>query len=1015
LAILDFGLDQMTQTGDSKILIEGDARQEQVAPMSVRSKIQNPESRIPDDMPPELKAEMKEVSQSRRDFMKVTGMAAMGAVIAGCTADPRHVKPLMTKPEGINPGVAYHYASTCQGCSANCGTLMKVRDGRPIKLEGNPDNKVNGPGLCGTGQAQLWTLYNPDRLHHPVNGDGEEVEWSAVDAAGKAAIGNGAVLLTGTINGPTATAVIEKFKSRGGRHVAYDAVSAHAIARAHAETHGQSAIPAYHFDQATVVVCLDADFLGTWINPTGFARDWAKQRDLKFGRSIMSRLISFEARMSLTGANADERVRIKDSERGAVLLDLAGRLGADFAGGAKHSVPEATMARLAGELQDAGRRGLVVTGSRNVDEQKVVNWINHRLGAYGTTLDLRKPSHQKLGDDDALAQLLKDMEAGSVKTLIVWGVNPVYDLPQGAKFKEAMGKVASTFAIGTHADETASECQWIAAADDALETWGDFEPVRGVYSLAQPGIRRLWNTRNGFTTLLRWLGDPDGNKDYRLVIKDHWEKNILGGTPWNTAIEKGVHEGAAATGEHPAFRNAAMQGVKAGESGGDALEVVTYESYNLRDGRHAVNGWLQEMADPMSRITWTNVAFMSPATMEAQELSEGDIVEVSSEGGSCKVPANRQPGMADGVVAISLGYGRTKAGPISHGRGVEEDAVDPDLLKEGVHAIGGNAYPLMNAKSVSVSKTGRRIRLAKISTHDSQEDRPILKQTSFEQWKQNPKSGNEHEIPHADITLWPKWEFKGHKWGMSVDLNACIGCNACQVACSIENNVPVVGKEEVWRRREMHWIRIDTYYEDNDGSRFDGEKTKDENPEVGFQPMMCQHCDNAPCETVCPVIATSQSDEGLNMQAYNRCIGTRYCANNCPYKVRRFNWFRYEHHNLTMNLVLNPDIVVRSRGVMEKCSMCAQRIYDGKREASLHGTKIEDGAITPACAQTCPTQAITFGDLNDEDHRVARLLKDPRSYAVLAEINTRPGVTYLTKVRNRPAKESELKLAKNDH
>lgn len=967
------------------------------------------------DMPPELRREVELVSKGRRDFMKVTGMAAMGAVIAGCTANTREVKPLLNKVEGVTPGVSYYYASTCQGCSANCGTLMKVRDGRPIKLEGN--ESPMGGGLCGVGQAQLWTLYNPDRLHHPVNKAGEKVEWSALDAAAKSAVGAGAVLLTGTINGACGREIIERFKAKGGRHVAYDAVSCYAIAKAHGETHGTAVIPRYRFNEATVVVSFGADFLGTWLSPVEHARDWATQRDLKFGRKAMSRLLVLEARMSLTGANADERFRIKDSERGAVLLELANRLGGDFGAPGKHSVDAAALDKIAAELKAAGRRGLVVSGSRDTREQKLVNFINHKLGAYGTTLDATTPSQQKLGNDDELAKLLKDMEAGTVKTLIVWGVNPVYDLPDGAKFKELLGKVANTIAIGPRADETASECAWIAAEDDPLESWNDFEPVKGFHSLAQPGVRRLWDTRNGFTSLLKWLGDPDGNKEYRDVLKTAWEAGVLRGQAWGSAVENGYVNRIAGT-TQPAFRDAAMADVKEAGNVADtgALEVVVYESYNLRDGRHAVNGWLHEMADPMSRVTWTNMAFMSPTTMEAQGVVEGDVVEISAdiEGrkATCKVPVMRQPGQAEGTVAISTGYGRTKAGPIVHGRGKEEDAVDPDLLADGVYAIGGNAFPLLGGKPVagSLSKTGRRIKLAKISEHDSQEGRPILKQTSLEQWLKDPTSGNQDEIPPVDVTLWPRWEYKGHKWGMTIDLNACIGCNACQVACSIENNVPVVGKDEVWYRREMHWIRIDTYYEDNDGSKFDGDLTKDANPEVGFQPMMCQHCENAPCETVCPVIATSHTDEGLNAQAYNRCIGTRYCANNCPYKVRRFNWFRYEHHNLTMNLVLNPDIVVRSRGVMEKCSMCAQRIYEGKRSAALAGTDVKDGSIQPACAQSCPTNAIIFGDRNDKESKVARLEQDPRNYAVLAEINTRPTVTYLTKVRNRPPKESELVL-----
>ncbi|MCA8917680.1 MAG: 4Fe-4S dicluster domain-containing protein [Planctomycetes bacterium] len=979
------------------------------------------------ELPEDLRREAEGVSKSRRDFMKVTGMAAMGAVIAGCTAEDRIVKPLTQKPEGITPGVAYNYASTCQGCSANCGILMKVRDGRPVKLEGNDTNPLNaktlgGPdknkgkrpdngGLCAVGQAQMWTLYNPERLHNPTN-KGEAAKWEDIDAAAKAAIGNGSVLLTGTVSGPSAKAVIAKFKAKGGRHVSYDAISRYSIAKAHEATHTVKAIPHYKFAEAAFVLSLDADFLGTWLSPVEHARDWASQRDLKWGRDTMSRLVAIEARVSLTGANADERFRVKDSARAAVLTDLANRLGGSFGAAGEHGIEEGDMAKLASELERNGRRALVVSGSRDVEEQKLVNWINDKLGAYGATIDLSTPSQQKLGNDEDLAKLLKDMEAGSVKSLVVWGCNPVYDLPDGGKFKEALSKIENSFAISTYADETASECAWIAAADDPLESWNDFEPVKGLFSLAQPGIRRLWDTRNPLQILLKWVGSPDGAKDYRDVLKAHWEANILQGISWNMAVDQGVVD-RRKSGTQPDFIKGSVKGASAG-SAGDGLEVVVYESYNLRDGRHATNGWLQEMSDPMSRVSWTNVAYMSPATLKEQGFEEGEYVEVSADidgrSATCTVPVMRQPGQADGTVAVSLGYGRTKAGKITHGRGVEEDAVDPELLDEGVYKIGGNAFPLIGAKPVSakLSGTGRQIRLAKISKHDSQEGRPILKQTSFSEWKKNKSSGNQEHIPVKDVTLWPKWEYKGHKWGMVIDLNACTGCNACVVACNVENNIPVVGKEEVWRRREMHWIRVDAYYEDDNPG--DGTLTTAVNPEVGFQPMMCQHCENAPCETVCPVIATSHTEEGLNAQAYNRCIGTRYCANNCPYKVRRFNWFRYEHHNLTMNLAINPDVVVRSRGVMEKCSMCAQRIYEGKRNAALHETEVNDGDITPACAQTCPTHAIVMGDQNDEDTRVAQLLKDPRNYAVLAEINTRPAVTYLTKVRNRAPKKSELAM-----
>jgi Fe-S-cluster-containing dehydrogenase component len=1016
----------MTEPRNTRIETDRDAGLAFVTGHSAQSKIQNPKSKMEaddfSDMPADMRREMEVASKSRRDFMKVTGMAAMGAVIAGCTADDRHVKPLLQRTEGVTPGVVYHYASTCQGCSSNCGILMSVRDGRPIKLEGNDRNPLNSGGLCAVGQAQLWTLYNPDRMHAPANKDGE-VDWKTLDAAAFAAIkAGGAVLLTGTVSGACANNVIAKFVAKGGRHVSYDAVSRFAIAKAHEATHGTRVIPHYKFNQATVVVSFDGDFLATWLSPTEHARDWASQRDLKFGKTSMSRLICFEARMSLTGANADERFRVRDGERGALLTDIANRLGGSFGAPGKHSVDPAAMVRIADELKAAGKRGLVVSGSRDVREQKLVNYINDKIGAYGTTLDLTTPSQQKLGNDDDVAALLKDMEASRVKTLIIWGVNPVYDLADGAKFKEALGKVTNTIAIALRADETAGECQWIAAEDDGLESWGDFQPVKGLHSLSQPGVRRLWNTRTGLTSILKWIGDADGSRDYRDVLKAYWEANVLAGMSWTQAVETGFIDRRSG-GAQPVFTAGGM-----GDVGGVAtvteakgLEIVTYEPINLRDGKQAGNGWLQEMADPMVRVAWTNLALMSPATLEAEGVAEGDIVEVTADVDgrkvSCKVPVGRQPGQADGTVAIALGYGRTKAGPIVHGRGVEEDAVDPDLLEEGVHKIGDNAFPFVSARAASgsISKTGASIPLAKISEHDSQEGRPILKQTSHDEWKHHKNAGNDQELPSKSLTLWPTWEYKGHKWGMTIDLNACIGCGACQVACSIENNVPIVGKQEVWRRREMHWIRIDAYYEDNDGKKLDGDRTNDENPEVGFQPIMCQHCANAPCETVCPVIATSHTDEGLNAQAYNRCIGTRYCANNCPYKVRRFNWFRYEHHNLTMNLVLNPDVVVRSRGVMEKCSMCAQRIYEGKRNAALAGTKVEDGSINTACAQTCPTDAIVFGDRNDKESAIARLAKDPRNYQVLAELNTDPTVTYLTKVRNRPAKATELKRHDDGH
>ncbi|MBX3474929.1 MAG: 4Fe-4S dicluster domain-containing protein [Planctomycetes bacterium] len=973
------------------------------------------------DMPPEMRAELEVVSKSRRDFMKVTGMAAMGAVIAGCTAKEHLVNPLLKRPEGITPGVVYDYAGTCAGCASACGVVMKVRDGRPVKLEGDRANPLSRGGLCAKGQGQLWGLYDADRVKGAAKKDGEAT-WDELDAAVSAAVkGGGAWLVSGTVNGPAASAAIAAFCARtGARHVSYDACGSHAIAAAHKATHGAHVIPQYRFDNARVIVSLDADFLGTWISPMQFAAQWAQNRDLASGAREMSRHIQFEARYSLTGANADERFRLPNAQRGALLVDLANKLAGDkrFGEPGKHDVLPGDLDRIVNELKAARGHALVVSGSDNADQQKLVNWINHNLGAYGTTLELRNHSRQALGNDNDLADLLKAMEGGAVKTLILMGVNPVYDLPEGARFREWMGKVGTTVAVTTHLDETAAECAWVAGDHHALERWNDFEPVRGLYQLSQPAIRPLYKTRHGLQSLLKWAGEAAGNKDYREYLKTWWENNILGGLAWTSAVETGFVDGRASIVHNmPVMNEDAAKAADTGKVATGDFEIVAYESLNLGDGRHAGNGWLQENADPTTRVNWGNYVALSPHTMETMGVKEGDLVKLSAEvdgrQAGLTLPAVRQPGQAEKVAAVAVGYGRTRAGKLSHGMGTEELA-----FTDG--AIGANAFPFVarGGKVVfgAVSAAGGSSKVARIQEHDSQEDRPLAKETTLSQWQKNPRSGNDEELPPKELTLWRKWEYKGHKWEMVVDLNKCMGCNACVVACNIENNIPVVGKKEVLNRREMHWLRIDIYYEDNDGSKYDGEQTKDENPAAIFQPIMCQHCENAPCETVCPVLATIHSEEGLNTQAYNRCIGTRYCANNCPYKVRRFNWFTYKHSDLTMNLALNPDVTIRSQGVMEKCSMCAQRLYEGKRMAALNnGGKLKDGAVTTACQSSCPTQAIVVGDGNDGDSRVAKLRQNPRNYQVLAEINTRPAVTYLAKVRNRAPRPVAEKKAAHSH
>ena len=971
-----------------------------------------------DEIPPHIAREMEATGIARRDFLKVSGLAALGAVAASCAPDRQHVAPMVEKPEGVTPGMAYWYASTCEACSAGCGSLVKVRDGRPIKVEGNREHKASQGGLCAKAHGSVFNLYDADRLRAP-SVEGESASWDELDnkvIAALKASGSGIRLLTGTVNGPAELAAIAAFTAKypGARHVAYDAVSTRAIVDAHAATHGAAVTPRYLFDKASAVVSFGADFLGTWISPVEFARGWASKRHLIDDKQ-MSRHFQFEAAMTITGASADVRGRVADSGRGAAIAalgahiqKLAGRSGpfgapSDEAGDKLKQAAEA--------LWNARGEALVVCGGNNLDQHKMVNAINDMLGAYGKTIDLINYSRQKMGNDADLENLLKEMESGAVKTLIVSGVNPAYDLPDAAKFSKALEKVGTKVAVGLYKDETASLCGILAPDNHALETWNDHQPIAGIYSLTQPTIRPLFKTRQRQVSLLKWAEAANAGQPYRKTIRETWKSaGLLTSVSWEYVVERGLFHRTKAPGS-PAFRPASVDGAlvtrASGKAEGEGFDVIAFEAISQGDGRHANNAWLQELPDPITKVAWDNVASVSLATAKELGVETGDLLSISGKIDgrevSLKLPAFAQPGQADGTVAIALGYGRTKAGRVA------------DAQHDGV--IGGNAFPLVAAKGAvaraKVSKAGGSYDLALSQTHDSEEERPIIKEATLASWLKDPQVGLVlvAGLPHPDHTLWPQWEYPGHRWGMVVNLNTCIGCAGCVVSCNAENNVPVVGKKEVQTRREMHWIRIDRYYSD---PAKDGKKSIDEDPQVGFQPMMCQHCENAPCESVCPVAATSHSAEGLNAQAYNRCVGTRYCANNCPYKVRRFNWFDYPHEreeDKLLNLALNPEVTIRSRGVMEKCTMCVQRIADSKREAAKDGRKLEEHELTTACQQSCPTSAISFGDMNDEKGNLRKLQNNPRNYAVLAELQVKPAVTYLTKIRNA----DEIRTAKKDH
>jgi Fe-S-cluster-containing dehydrogenase component len=937
----------------------------------------------------------------RRGFLKAAGFSFGAAMLAGCSRTVQKIEPNLQQPEGFIPGRSVYYASTCGACSAACGTLVKVRDGRPIKVEGNPDHPVSRGGLCAVGQASILGLYDSQRVGQPVL-EGKAAGWAQVDAFVQARLeevrrASGTVrLLTGTVHSPTESAWIRRFLEGFGnsRHVEYDALSSSAILNAHEQTHGARILPRYRFDKADVIVSIDADFLGTWISPVEYARGYALSRDPHGARYAWHAQV--ESRMSLTGTKADRRIVASPGELPGFANDLFEAIRTGHSG-------RVEVGEIAGRLKGARGRGLVVCGFEDVATQVAVNRINETLGNYGATIEMDRASRQRRGDDRELERLLAELSEGKVDVLVVAGANPVFEVPGG----DAVTRAKLLIVHAERLDETAARAQVVSAASHTLESWGDAEPIEGAASIVQPCLRPLFQTRTWVETLAAWSGKPG---DALMLVREQWRQQIFPKTKsnlefdmfWEKALQDGIvqYEPAARARATVAQREPAPRTVPSRQEG---FDVVLYAKAAMLDGRHAYNPWLQEVPDPVTKVAWDNYACLAPTAAARLGVGSGDEVRIECGGQSIDLPALVQPGQHAGTVAVALGYGSrlserfAKAGP-------EWIEALPTLNERGL--VGANAAPLLALdqgvlryyrSGAKLSKTGKRVALACTQEHHSLTvperlkpaagaTRPIVQETTLAAIRESSV-----KRPAEPLTpeLWPPdHPYPVHHWAMVVDLNACTGCAACIVACQAENNIPVVGKDEMRRKREMHWMRIDRYY-----------SGAPDNPRVAHQPMFCQQCDHAPCETVCPVLATSHSDEGLNQQTYNRCVGTRYCANNCPYKVRRFNWFQYSREDRVANLALNPDVAVRSRGVMEKCTFCVQRIQEAKIESKRLGHPLRDGDIRTACQQTCPAKAIVFGDLNDPQSEASRLMAEGRRFRVLEEINVRPAVGYLKIVR----------------
>jgi Fe-S-cluster-containing dehydrogenase component/anaerobic selenocysteine-containing dehydrogenase len=971
---------------------------------------------------------------ARREFMTIMG-ASMAMAGFACARRPVHkIIPYVVKPEEVSPGVANFYASTDP--ETGYGLLIKVREGRPVKLEGNPEHPVNKGRLSARQQSAILDLYDPERLQEPVSrsrttGTTAPARWKELDGAISQKLASGAKVrvVTGALHSDSTRRLIAEFLSAfpGSAHVEFEPLAMDDIALGQEQAYGTALMPVYRFDQAETVVSIGADFLGTWPESVGYAADWAKGRKLDSKNSknqSMSKLVSFESMMTVTGANSDERYPIRPGDE----LKVAGALANALGGGAAFSSynPDTVaqdlgiagggevFRKLAAQLRKSGGKSLVVAGSVQAKSkdavalQVAVNFINSQTGAEGSTVDgTGAPVARPMAGFAGMQKLIQDLNAGSVDVLILHRVNPAYALPASAGFAAAVKKAGMVVAVSDRVDETALLADFVLPDHHALENWGDARIRKGVYSLQQPVLAPIFSSRSFQDNLLAWIAagnlkasglaarvaaSPSENTWHDYVMAN-WKETVFplagGGSFqqfWETSLRDGVfvQKGVAgAKGSARPFRPAALSKVPAFQAS-PGLKLALYASMAQYDGRTANNAWLQEMPDPVTTITWDNFLAIGPGLAKRMGFKSNDVAKVQVGDRTLELPVQVQPGLHDDTASVALGYGRRNAGKVGDGVGV-------DVFPLAQVDASGLVFAGM---PVQISKTGKFYRLAETQSHHVTENRPVINDLSIAQFRENPGMSN-HTDPHLRMetvpTMWSRHEYKGYRWGMAIDLNSCIGCQACVIGCQAENNIPVVGRNNVRVSREMHWIRIDRYYSGTP-----------ENPDVVFQPMLCQHCENAPCETVCPVLATVHDDEGINNQVYNRCVGTRYCSNNCPYKVRRFNFFdHWKNYEGTANLVWNPDVTVRTRGIMEKCTFCIQRIQKTRFEKKNKGEKIQDGDVMTACQQTCPTDAIVFGNMNDPESRVSKLMADQRAFRSLEILNTRPSVSYLTKVRNK--------------
>jgi MoCo/4Fe-4S cofactor protein with predicted Tat translocation signal len=963
---------------------------------------------------------------SRRKFLALLGASAALAGTA-CTdyRDKGEIVPYNEKPEEIILGRPNFYASTCTSCVNSCGILIKTREGRPIKVDGNHDHPVSKGKTCAKGQSSILNLYDPERLNEPLrkrNNILNNTNWKSVDddiiAALSLAGSKEIAIVTNSITSPTALKVFDDFKKKypSVKIYSYELFNEQTKNSAWKKSYGTGLFPLIKWNEAEIIVTLEADILGTEGNYVETARLFSEGRDVV--KKKFNRLYSVESNLSLTGVNSDYRLRLKPEAQFEFVMSLLNELGNKGVSGitvntsafslnsfiGKYNLDKAKVNHLVSDLLSKRGKAIVFAGNSLPENVHLaVNLINEVLGnknLYRT--DSQNVTLSLLSEIKEFENLVANLNNNRVAAVIHYDCNPVYHLPADLGYAEALNNAGVVVTLSERQTETAFASNYVLPINHNFESWGDVKTRSGFISLQQPVIAPLHNTRQKEAILLTWIEGKSDSYDeniYHNYLKKNWESAVYPLTTakldfmrfWNGSLHDGI---ANVRDTVTPISSLSLTSIDGNTKQTDGFTLLLKENYFIGDGRFSHNGWLQELPHPVSKITWDNYAAISEKTAKSLNLKDNDIIEIEIQGRKLELPVFMQAGNADDTITIELGYGRNFSGTVANGVGFNANVL---MSKNG--SLSNWIY-----SGVSVQKTGKKYKLASTQEHhafdndliqDLHKIRKIIQQGTVQQYLQNPSFIKDAQHPDLE-SVYKQFEYTGVKWGMSIDLNKCIGCSQCVAACNVENNVPVIGKDQVLVSREMQWMRIDRYYSG----------TADE-PEVSLQPMLCQHCDQAPCENVCPVVATTHSPDGLNQMVYNRCVGTRYCSNNCPYKVRRFNFFNFRDHfrngyqeNSIFALLHNPEVTVRSRGVMEKCTFCVQRISDARSEAIRENRELQGADVVTACQEACPTNAIQFGDINNAEAEFHKYRNHELGYYVLEELNVKPNVTYIAKLRN---------------